>query len=139
MVKKTRLLTRPTLACRDAPCPKQGRSEGLPTPYTSLQGSGHGGPLLRASNEHSFTVRVLRAKRAPGRSPPFFSILLGLCCEMGIEPIADRCGHLVKILFASELVIGAWQKIQPLRTSERVTQSQALMEGDTFILLTLDN
>ena len=58
---------------------------------------------------------------------------------MGIEPIADRCGHLVKILFASELVIGAWQKIQPLRTSERVTQSQALMEGDTFILLTLDN
>jgi len=27
MLKKTRLLTRPTLARRDAPCPKQGRSE----------------------------------------------------------------------------------------------------------------
>src|SRR6266576_1931295 len=57
----------------------------------------------------------------------FFSILLGLCCEMGIEPIADRRGHLVKVLLPSELVIGAWQKIQLLRTSQRVTQSQALM------------
>ena len=27
MLKKARLLTRPTLARRDAPCPKQGRSE----------------------------------------------------------------------------------------------------------------
>jgi hypothetical protein len=62
----------------DAPCPEQGRSENLPTPYTSLKGSGRGCPLLRASNEHSFIiVRVLRARRAPGRSPlPFFSILL---------------------------------------------------------------
>jgi hypothetical protein len=38
------------------------------------QGSGQGCPLLRASNQHSFTVRVLRARRAPGRSLP---ILLG--------------------------------------------------------------
>jgi len=38
------------------------------TPYTSLKGSGRGCPLLRASNEHRFTVRVLRARRAPGRS-----------------------------------------------------------------------
>jgi hypothetical protein len=37
------------------------------TRATSL-GSGQGCPLLRASNEHSFTVRVLRARRAPGRS-----------------------------------------------------------------------
>ena len=29
-----------------------------------------GYPLLRASNEHRFTVRVLRARRAPGRSLP---------------------------------------------------------------------
>jgi hypothetical protein len=43
-----------------------------------------------------------------------FSILLG---EMGNEPIADRCGHLAKILPPSELVIGAWQEIQPLWTS----------------------
>ncbi len=41
----------------------------------------------------------------------FFSILLGLCCEMGKDPIADRCGHLVKILPPSELVIGSWQEI----------------------------
>ena len=33
-----------------------------------LQESGQGCPLLRASDEHSFTVRVLRARRAPGRS-----------------------------------------------------------------------
>ena len=33
-------------------------------------GSGQGCPLLRASNEHSFTVRVLRARRAPGHSLP---------------------------------------------------------------------
>ena len=33
-----------------------------------LRRSGQGCPLLRASNEHSFTVRVLRARKAPGRS-----------------------------------------------------------------------
>jgi len=44
--------------------------EGLPIRQTSIQGSGPGCPLLRASNEHRFTVRVLRAKRAPGRSRP---------------------------------------------------------------------
>ena len=30
--------------------------------------SGQGCPQLRASDEHSFIVRVLRARRAPGRS-----------------------------------------------------------------------
>ena len=39
-------------------------------PLVSIKGSGRGCPLLRASNEHSFTVRVLRARRAPGRSLP---------------------------------------------------------------------
>ena len=73
------------------------------------------------------------------RLADFFSIRLGLCCEVGEEPIADRYGHLEKILPPSKLVIGAWQELQPLRTSQRVTQSSALMEGDTFILLTLDN
>ena len=47
--------------------------EGLPVRHTSLQGSGRGCPLLRASNEHSFTVRVLRARRAPGHSLLSFS------------------------------------------------------------------
>src|SRR6185295_19093377 len=37
---------------------------------TSLQGSGRGFPRLRTSDEHSFIVRVLRARRAPGRSLP---------------------------------------------------------------------
>ena len=45
---------------------QQGPSNSL---YHSL-GERPGCPLLRASNEHSFIVRVLRAKRAPGRSPP---------------------------------------------------------------------
>ena len=43
-------------------------SEGLPILPTSLKGSGQGCPLLRASNEHIPIVRVLRARRAPGRS-----------------------------------------------------------------------
>ena len=34
-------------------------------------GSGQGCPLLRASKEHFLNVRVLRARRAPGRSLPF--------------------------------------------------------------------
>ena len=50
-----------------------GRSENLPTPHTSHKGSGQGCPLLRASNEHILIVRVLRARRAPGRSPLPFS------------------------------------------------------------------
>jgi hypothetical protein len=83
--------------------------------------------------------RVSARRGWAGETSDFFSILLGLCREVSEEPIADRCGHLVKILLPSELVIGAWEKIQPRRTSQRVTQSQALMEGDTFILLTLDN
>jgi hypothetical protein len=33
MLKQFRLLTRPTLARRDAPCPKQGRSERRPEAY----------------------------------------------------------------------------------------------------------
>jgi hypothetical protein len=58
-------LTRPpTGTSRRASSP----GEGLPILYTSLWRSGRGCPLLRASDEHSFIVRVLRARRAPGRS-----------------------------------------------------------------------
>ena len=62
-----RLLTRPPTGT-----PRRAifTGEGLPISYTSLQGSGQGCPQLRASNEHRFTVRVLRARRAPGRSLP---------------------------------------------------------------------
>jgi len=154
MLKKARLLTRPTPADIspsrpesaktasspwDAPCPKQGRSElplkgvggmiptarnfltrpptgtprrairpgeGLPTPYTSLKGSGRGCPLLRASSDHRFIVGALRARRAPGcsllilRRPrvarargssqpprPFFSILL---TQHRMNPVAHE-------------------------------------------------
>jgi len=34
MVKKARLLTRPTLARRDAPCPKQGRNSSADNRFT---------------------------------------------------------------------------------------------------------
>ena len=43
-------------------------NECFPILHSSLRGSGRGCPSLRASNEHSFIVRVLRARRAPGRS-----------------------------------------------------------------------
>ena len=46
-----------------------------------LRGSGRGCPLLRALNEHILIVRVLRARRAPGRS---FLILLLQSAEEGV-------------------------------------------------------
>ena len=58
---------------------------------------------------------------------------------MSNEPLADRGGHLEKIFPSCELVIGAWQEIEPLRTSQRFVQSLALMEGDTFIMVALHN
>ncbi len=58
---------------------------------------------------------------------------------MGYEPFTNRCSHLLKIFSPCELMIGAWQEIQPLGASQRVVQSPALMEGDTFIPLTLDD
>ena len=61
------LLTRPPTGT-----PRRAMSSGEAFPLHFSLGSGQGCPLLRASNEHSFTVRVLRARRAPGRSllPP---------------------------------------------------------------------
>ena len=47
--------------------------------YAFLGGSGQGCPLLRASNEHILIVRVLRARRAPGRS-----LLLSLKGRRGV-------------------------------------------------------
>ena len=38
-------------------------------PFSPVLGSGQGCPRLRASNEHIPIVRVLRARRAPGRYP----------------------------------------------------------------------
>src|SRR6476646_1553995 len=62
-----------------------------------------------------------------------------LLSEMGDKPLADGGGHLEKILSPSELVIGLRKKNQLLWTCQRVSQSPALMEGDTCILLAPDN
>jgi hypothetical protein len=58
MLKKARLLTRPTLARRDAPYPKQGRSSVL----LAFNRVAWIGPKPRASREHILIVRTLRAK-----------------------------------------------------------------------------
>ncbi len=61
--QKGDFLTRPTLARRDAPFPKRGRSERLKMiPPSSLviffQGVAWLGPQLRTSNDHCFIVGV---------------------------------------------------------------------------------
>src|SRR5512134_2697865 len=98
--------------------------------------------LLRASNEGLLRPRVARAQKIIGLHPflcsaskkgtwplpcSLFQQPLRFWWEMGTKPIADRRGHLVKVFSPSELVIGFWQEIQPLRTFQRVIQSLALM------------
>ena len=67
---------RPTRGVRDRALREHRESPGFPSflfplfLLTSIGGSGQGCPRLRASNEPRFIVRVLRAKRAPGRSLP---------------------------------------------------------------------
>src|SRR5436853_5958552 len=95
----------PPPARRDAPCPKQGRSENPLIPYTSLKGSGRGCPLLRASSDHCFIVGALRARRAPGRSPlPFFSILLDRGCDVRLRdrPTLDPVSANIRLRFFHE-------------------------------------
>jgi hypothetical protein len=58
----------PTGTPRRATCP----GEGLPISYAFLGGSGRGCPQRRASNEHSFTVRVLRARGSSQPPRPLF-------------------------------------------------------------------
>ncbi len=59
-----------------------GPSDSLPPPF---KGSGQGYPLLRASDEHSFIVRVLRARRAALATPsPFPSQNSKLPFEEGL-------------------------------------------------------
>ena len=54
-------------------------NEDHPTSYTSLKVSGQGCPLLRASDEHILIVRVLRARRAPGRFLPRWRTFSASC------------------------------------------------------------
>ena len=50
----------------------------------------------------------------------YLSILRDIHLKIGNEPISDRCGHLVKVVASSELVIGRWQEIEPLRPTQRL-------------------
>ena len=71
--KTTRIFTiflSPSLGVAWLNPPLRASNEGHLILSTSLKGSGQGCPLLRASNEHIPIVRVLRARRAPGRSLP---------------------------------------------------------------------
>ena len=45
-------------------------ARGMRSVDKESEGEWPGCPSLRASNEHSFTVHVLQARRAPGRSLP---------------------------------------------------------------------
>jgi hypothetical protein len=52
-----------------------------PISHTSLKRSGRGCPLLRASDEHSFIVCVLRARRAPGPLLPISTTAASTACQ----------------------------------------------------------
>lgn len=58
---------------------QQGLTENFLIFHISLKGSGRGYPLLRVVNEHSYIVRVLRTRRAPGR---LLSLSILLKCEV---------------------------------------------------------
>jgi hypothetical protein len=68
MLKKARLLTRPTLARRDAPCPKQGR--------LSAYGHARAGSERRGESYCVSYVEPLREART--KLADFLSILLGV-------------------------------------------------------------
>ena len=66
----TRLLTRPTLARRDAPCPRQGRSE------QSLFEVGGMIPTARVQRGPSEAARCASKGIVPATPSPIFSTLL---------------------------------------------------------------
>jgi hypothetical protein len=82
---------RPTRGVRDRALREHRKSPGLFLLlflFPSIGGSGQGCPLLRASNEHFLKVRVLRARRAPGRSPPSHSSEAARCASTKGRPSA---------------------------------------------------
>ncbi len=68
MLKKARLLTRPTLARRDAPCPKQGH----------LSACGHAQAGRERQGESYYVSYVEPLSEARTTLADFFSILLGV-------------------------------------------------------------
>ena len=63
-------------------------------PHFAPKGSGQGCPSLRASDEHILIVRVLRARRAPGCSPPILPLTEppppGYDSGYLVRPMSDR-------------------------------------------------
>jgi len=95
----------------------KGRSDSL----YFLGGSGRGCPLLRASNEHILIVRVLRARRAPGRSLPSF------CFRAPRKGCRER--RRSERPNASSLLIA---EVQTERTILTATSLSILPTGETF-------
>ena len=109
MLKKGRFLTRPTLARRDAPCPKQGRSERRGeevctalrvgrSPFQRILANGKAPTVFPTSETLLLNVEPLSDVRTP--LADFFSILLkneqavrysadGLSRLPGYGPIRD--------------------------------------------------
>jgi hypothetical protein len=86
-------------------CARPTRASRLPTLF--LGGSGQGCPLLRASNEHILIVRVLRARRAPGRSLPILP-------RARVPRAGGRPGHLPLPLQSAAEGAGARGRAFPL-------------------------
>ena len=83
-----RLLTRPTLARRDAPCPEQGRSEGRGEEVRTA---------LRAGRS------PLQSVLANGKAPPVFSVSEKLL--LNVEPLSEARTKLAD--FFSTLLVGS--------------------------------
>jgi len=97
----------PSLGMAPVLVPLRPSSEALPILSNSLLRSGQGCPLLRASDEHCFIVRVLRARRASGRSfpvPPACAVLqTGVGFEKRAVPATIPLLH--QMVHPSSLVI----------------------------------
>ena len=91
MLKKARLLTRPTPARRDAPCPRQGRSE-------------------RRGEEVQTALRVGRSPfewiLANGKAPPVLPISEGFL--LNVEPLSEARTKLAD--FFSRLLVDEWEE-----------------------------
>ena len=56
-----------------------------------------------------------------------------------IDPIGERCQHLLKIGSLRKPVVSAWKNFQAFRAREGVEQSLALVERHKFIVIALDD
>ena len=105
-----RLLTRPTLARRDAPCPKQGRGSLL-LAFTRVAWIG---PKPRASREHILIVRTLRAK---GTIQATLSILF-------LHPAKHLCATMRHDEMLVLPVTHAHRPVEPFRSGSRAAHGR---------------